>query len=357
MKNLVIDFKKQSVEFKFMVTNREVVTNSNLRQDIQAYGIAQDLIVMPIEEYEGEVNDSIGFKFGEGELAGVYVVIDGQHRLACLNDIVTKIAKISADNETIKDEKKKKTIPTLTSTEIPLKIVDRKYVERFGGIDNYIIMLNNTGKKWSNKDFIVNAYQRNEESFELRVINRLTEDKMSISTISRWLSGNTKVINNKSLQRLVKGETISGIDTIKAIKLYLALYALGFSKSFLNKRYMIDAINDLMRGGEEEKTLLKLSKITSINEIEASSYANGDVIMQIKTIINADYDKWRRKNNIGVNEESEAVKQNTMLDIITKEDIEAYLKESQKVDIVKKTVYSSSLITHRKSYGRGLIGR
>ena len=257
MKNSVIDINSQSVEFKFMVTNRDVVTNSNLRQDIQKYGIAQDLIVMPIEEYDGKLNDSIGFRFGEGESAGVYVVIDGQHRLTCLNEIVAKIDKIKAENEAIKDKKKQKDVPTLASTEIPLKVVDRKYVERYGGIDNYVIMLNNTSKKWSNKDFIVNAYQRNEDSFKLRVINCLTKDKMSISTISRWLSGNTKVINNKSLQRLVKGEQINGIDATEAMKLYLALQTLGFSKSFLNKRYMIDAINDLKKSGEEDKVLLR----------------------------------------------------------------------------------------------------
>lgn len=325
MRNSVVNFKNQSVEFKFMVTNRDVVTNSNLRQDIQTYGIAQDLIVMPIDEYDGRLNDSISFKFGEGESAGVFVVIDGQHRLTCLNDIVIKIEKVKADNEAIKDEKKKKTVPTLASTEIPLKVVDREYINRFGGIDNYVIMLNNTGKKWSNKDFIVNAYQRNEESFELRVINRLTEDKMSISTISRWLSGNTKVINNKSLQRLVKGETISGIEAEKAMKLYLALHTLGFSKSFLNKRYMIDAINDMKKSGEEEKTLLKLSKITSIKAIESVSYANGDVISQIKTLINADYDKWRNEYNINVSAETEAIKSNQLLNTVTKEDIEEYL--------------------------------
>lgn len=318
MKNLVVDLKSQSVEFKFMVTNRDVVANSNLRKDIQTYGIAQDLIVMPIDEYDGKLNDSITFKFGEGEPAGCFVVIDGQHRLTCLNDIVGKIDKI-------KDEKKKKLVPSLASTDIPLKVVDRDYVNRFGGIDNYVIMLNNTGKKWCNKDFIINAYQRNETSFELRVINRLTEDKMSISTISRWLSCNTKVINNKSLQQLVKGESISGIDAVKAMKLYLALHTLGFSKSFLNKRYMIDAINDLKRSGEEEKTLLKLSKITSIEAIEDVSYANGDVISQIKAIINADYDKWRSEYNISVTAETEAAKSNQLLNTVTKEDIEDYL--------------------------------
>ena len=325
MKNLVVDLKSQSVEFKFMVTNRDVVTNSNLRKDIQTYGIAQDLIVMPIDEYDGKLNDSITFKFGEGEPAGCFVVIDGQHRLTCLNDIVGKIDKIKDENENNKDEKKKKSVPTLASTDIPLKVVDREYVNRFGGIDNYVIMLNNTGKKWSNKDFIINAYQRNETSFELRVINRLTEDKMSISTISRWLSGNTKVINNKSLQQLVKGESISGIDAVKAMKLYLALHTLGFSKSFLNKRYMIDAINDLKRSGEEEKTLLKLSKISSIKAIEDVSYANGDVISQIKAIINADYDKWRSEYNISVTAETEATKSNQLLNTVTKEDIEDYL--------------------------------
>lgn len=331
MKNVVIDFDSQSVEFKFMATNRDVVANSNLRQDIQKYGIAQDLIVMPIEEYDGELNDGIGFKFGEGESAGVYVVIDGQHRLTCLNDIITKIGKIKADNETIKDEKKKKAMPTLASTEIPLKVIDREYVHRFGGIDNYVIMLNNTGKKWSNKDFIVNAYQRNETSLELRIINRLSEEGMSISTISRWLCGNTKVINNKSLQRLVRGEKVEGIESIKAMKLYLALQALGFSKSFLNKRYMIDVINDLKKSGEEEKTFLKLSKITSISQIEKTNYADGDVIAQIKSIINADYDTWRIENVIGVEEEIEAAKKNPLLETVSREDIETYLATSSKV--------------------------
>ena len=335
MKNVVIDFNSQSVEFKFMVTNRDVVTNSNLRQDIQKYGIAQDLIVMPIEEYDGQLNDSIGFKFGEGESAGVYVVIDGQHRLTCLNDIITKIEKIKADNEAIKDEKKK-AVPTLTSTDIPLKVVDREYIERFGGIDNYVIMLNNTCKKWSNKDFIVNAYQRNEESLELCIINRLSEEGMSISTISRWLCGNTKVINNKSLQRLVRGEKVDGVEAIKQMKLYLALLTLGFSKSFLNKRYMIDVINDLNKGGEKDKTLLKLSKITSVVQIEKANYAEGEVIAQIKSIINADYDTWRKEHNIGFAEEAEAIKMNTILNTVTEKDIEAYLSTNTNSKVISK---------------------
>lgn len=334
--NKIVNFKNQSVEFKFMVTNRDVVANSNLRQDIQKYGIAQDLIVMPIEEYDGQLNDSIGFKFGEGESAGVYVVIDGQHRLTCLDDIITKIAKIKVDNEAIKDEKKKKAVPTLASTEIPLKVIDREYVHRFGGIDNYVIMLNNTGKKWSNKDFIVNAFQRNETSLELRIINRLSEERMSISTISRWLCGNTKVINNKSLQRLVRGEKVEGIEAIKAMKLYLALLTLGFSKSFLNKRYMIDVINDLNKGGEKDKTLLKLSKIVSIAQIEKTNYANGDVIAQIKSIINADYDTWRKEYNIGFAEEAEAIKKNTIPNTVTEEDIEAFLSKNPNSEVIGK---------------------
>ena len=227
-------------------------------------------------------------------------------------------------------------MPTLASTEIPLKVVDREYVERYGGIDNYVIMLNNTGKKWSNKDLIVNAYQRNETSLELRIINRLSEEGMSISTISRWLCGNTKVINNKSLQRLVRGEKVEGIEAIKAMKLYLALLALGFSKSFLNKRYMIDVINDLNRGGEKGKTLLKLSKIISISQIEKANYADGDVIAQIKSIINADFDTWRKENSIGFTEETEAIKKNTILNTVTEEDIEAFLSKNPNSEVIGK---------------------
>ena len=141
----------------------------------------------------------------------------------------------------------------------------------------------------------------------------------------------TAIINNKSLQRLVKGEQINGIDATEAMKLYLALQTLGFSKSFLNKRYMIDAINDLKKSGEEEKTFLKLSKITSISQIERANYADGDVIAQIKSIINADYDTWRIENVIGVEEEIEAAKKNPLLETVSREDIETYLATSSKV--------------------------
>lgn len=327
MNNLSVNYKNQSVEFKFMVTNRDVVTNSNLRQDIERYGIAQDLIVIPTEEYEDELSDHIGYKFGLGESVGSYVVLDGQHRLTCLNDILNKIAKIEADNASIKDEKKKKTVPTLASSEIPLKVVNTEYLKRFGGVDNYVIMLNNTSKKWSNKDFIVNAYQRNEESFELRVIKKFTDGKMSISTISRWLCGNTKVVNSKSLQKLVTGENI-GVDCIKAMKLYLMLKTLGFSTEFLNKRYMIDAYNDLKKGDNEAKALFKLSKIKSVESISKANYAEGDVLTKIKSIINSDYDMWRNESNISAAQENEAIKSANVLNVITEKDIEDFLNDT-----------------------------
>lgn len=159
---------------------------------------------------------------------------------------------------------------------------------------------------------------------------------MSISTISRWLCGNTKVINNKSLQRLVRGEKVDGVEAIKQMKLYLALLTLGFSKSFLNKRYMIDVINDLNKGGEKDKTLLKLSKIVSIAQIEKANYADGDVITQIKSIINADYDTWRKEYNIGFAEEAEAITKNTILNTVTEKDIEAYLSKNTNSEVVSK---------------------
>ena len=94
---------------------------------------------------------------------------------------------------------------------------------------------------------------------------------------------------------------------------------------------MIDAINDLKKSGEEEKTFLKLSKITSISQIEKANYAEGDVIAQIKSIINADYDTWRIENVIGVEEEIEAAKQNPLLETVSHDDIETYLATSSKL--------------------------
>lgn len=217
-----------------------------------------------------------------------------------------------------------------------MKAVDTEYLKRFGGVDNYVIMLNNTSKKWSNKDFIVNAYQRNEESLELRIINKFSEGKMSISTISRWLGGNTKVVNSKSLQRLVKGESI-GVDCIKAMKLYLMLKGLGFTTEFLNKRYMIDAYNDLKKGDNEAKALFKLSKIKSVESISKANYNEGDVLTKIKSIINEDYDIWRCESNISAAQENEAIQCANVLDMIAEKDIEDFLNDSSenKIEEVK----------------------
>lgn len=329
-----INFSTQSVEFKFMTNNRDVVANSNLRQDIERYGIAQELIVLPIEEYDGKLNENVSLKFGNGNDPQTFVVLDGQHRLTCLNEICNKIRKVEMENAKIEEDskQKRKPVPTLASSEIPLKIVDKKFLDRFGGLDNYVIMLNNTGKKWNNKDFIINAYQRNEESFDLRVINKLQNDGMSISTISRWLSGNTKVVNSKSIQRLAQGDEIDHVNSKWAIKLYLSLVTLGFSKTFLRKRYMIDAINKLLGAQAEKKVLFKISKVTSIKAIENANYADGDVVKQIIDIINADYDSWRKADDVKIEDEENAIKACNLLDALSDYDIEDYLTSKSLID-------------------------
>lgn len=55
------------------------------------------------------------------------------------------------------------------------------------------------------------------------------------------------------------------------------------------------------------------------------------MIAQIKSIINNDYDKWRRENVIGVEEEIKSAKQNPLLETVSREDIETYLATSSKV--------------------------
>lgn len=322
-----IDLNGQSVEFKFMANNRDVVINTNLRAEIEKYGIASDILVLPIEVFDGELAED-SFKFGSGESAGTFVVLDGQHRISNLDAIIRKIESIKLKNKAIKDEKKRKAVPTLVSTIIPLKVLDKAELERFGGIDNYVMMINNTSKKWNNTDFVTNAYQRKEDSFDLRVIKRWTDEKMSLSTISRWLCGNTKGVNTKSIQNLVSGRSIDNMDCKGAVRLYLAMRKLGFSTDFLNKRYLIDTLRLLMGGLRSEKLLhLMLSKMTvdTIKQIEMASYANGDVVKQIKELIEKDYEAYQTEANPTAEMEKAAEAACDLVSSISDEDIEEYL--------------------------------
>lgn len=70
--------------FKFMVTNSDVVSNSNLRQVNEKYGIAQDLIVIPKSK-------SKDYKISDGKSGGWHVVLDNQQSLPCLNYILKKL--------------------------------------------------------------------------------------------------------------------------------------------------------------------------------------------------------------------------------------------------------------------------
>lgn len=338
MTNVILNLETQNVEFKFMGTNREVVANKALETSIRNSGIAQDIVVLPLDEFKGELSETT-FRFGHGASVGTFVVLDGQHRLTCLNAILAKAIK--SDKKEVKSAIEKTEENTDVEemandslsffSEIPLKIVDSKWLERFGGIDSYIIMLNNTNKQWSKEAFIVNAYQRNEDSMLLRIISKWSEKGMSMSSISRWLSGTPKTINSHSLQRIVKGEEIKGVDSETAIKLYLALSRKGFTDTFLNKRYLADAFHIFKTAGGVDEAILKLSKIkgTSIEPIEKANYKDGDVGNQIKKIINKNFSDWKQENCITPELEEKEKREKTFISTITEADIENFIAKKQ----------------------------
>lgn len=333
-----LNLQNSCVEFKFMANNREVVSNSSLRADIEKFGIECDIAVMREEEYDGMYGDTV-FKFGEGQPKETYVVLDGQHRLTALNDIISKITKIKEFNEKETDEEKKKPVPSLASFKIPIRIVSKERINEVGGVDNYVIMLNSTSKKWSNKDYISNAYSRNKGSQLLKLINKWSSQKMSMSTISRWLSGNTKTINNKSLQKLAHNEDINDLEWQKGAKLYLALKKLGFDESFLSKRYIVDTFGKIKDGNSEMNAIFRFSKIKSIKKIEALDYKDGDVIEHLKDTVNSDYDDWCSTNSLSMDKIKQLENECDFISSIKEDDITEYLRE----DLEKKDTEEASI--------------
>lgn len=258
-------------KFAFLTSNRNISTNKDLVESIKEKGVLQPITVIngnnigTEQLYDVNTNTEVA----QENKGDYYVVLDGQHRLTILMNILKEKSEVSDAD---------KTIPALVITQ-----------EEVGdNVNKYIITLNSTSKNWKDNDYIKNAVQIKPNDELIQAINTFERRKFSMSTISRYICLNNHGITKKTVTEYVyNNKDISYADYKRAIRLYLFLRGKGISDSFLKKRYMIDYIAEMKKQNDNINYALNLinylqkGEIDAINSLKASKSNVSDTINEI----------------------------------------------------------------------------
>lgn len=258
-------------KFAFLTSNRNISTNKDLVESIKEKGVLQPITVIngnnigTEQLYDVNTNTEVA----QENKGDYYVVLDGQHRLTILMNILKEKSEVSDAD---------KTIPALVITQ-----------EEVGdNVNKYIITLNSTSKNWKDNDYIKNAVQIKPNDELIQAINTFERRKFSMSTISRYICLNNHGITKKTVTEYVyNNKDISYADYKRAIRLYLFLRGKGISDSFLKKRYMIDYIAEMKKQNDNINYALNLinylqkGEIDAINSLKASGSNVSDTINEI----------------------------------------------------------------------------
>ena len=271
----LIHKNKENCKFAFLGFNRIVLKNNELMDKKKKNGVQVPIIVVRGSELEHDVElfDAVSNQkvVTEEERNNSLVVLDGQHRVSCW---------LSINNE---DENQEHNL------DIPVII---KSIEEVGNINEFIVSINNTSKKWKGADYIDNAFKQCKEDEIVKAIYAFKNLGFSLSSISRYMCLNKDYLNPCSLSDYVnQGVKINRIDYKRAVKIYLFLLKCGFSNNYLKSRYLIDYI---MEQKKQDDLDIALNKIYYISDIKSvCSLKDGN---EIEKLVDKDYKNVMEKN-------------------------------------------------------------
>ena len=130
----------------------------------------------------------------------------------------------------------------------------------------------------------------------IKTVNKFKLHGFSISTISRFICFDPKAITNKSLADYTnsKGKVaFRNADPIRAIKLYKSLRWMGFTDSFIKKRYLIDfIIYKYKLANSLNPIMARVGKLTHASELSVMREKDCDITIEIEKAIEADFAKF-----------------------------------------------------------------
>jgi len=270
----------------FLSINRNVVANKSLRASIAKRGVLSPITVIPVADLDEDaklIDPTSKCSISKTKSKGCYAIIEGQHRFTELSHLISL--------------KKKGALSGEVKTSLNCLIVSR---EEVGNVNEYIIELNSCSKNWKSNDYIENASEQMEEDLLIKTVNKFKLHGFSISTISRFICFDPKVITNKTLADYTnsKGKVkFKGADPIRAIKLYESLKWMGFTDSFIKKRYLIDFIIRKYKVSNSLNPIMaRIGKLTHAGNLSAMREKDYDISIEIEKVIEADFAKYIKEN-------------------------------------------------------------
>lgn len=243
----------------FISVNRETPSNSsNVKGKVtsmKTYGVCSPLILLPAKYAAEEglelIDDKGSTVTDEQLIANSYVILDGNNRYKAYLAIVKEAKKNEANGKEANAGKGLEDIVCLIQNEKPEM-----------GVLKTLIEMNTTAISWKGGDYAKTASKLNPDNDIMSLVVELTEAKMSLSSISQYLTFGKK-LTPKALSNFIKTGELENADAYnvgRAKKVLEALKEAGFAQKIINKRYLIEYI--INKADQLDKVLDAFKQLT-----------------------------------------------------------------------------------------------
>lgn len=164
-----------------------------------------------------------------------------------------------------------------------------------GDVIKYMVEVNYMSSRMSSKDYVDYCYMICPSDYIFQMSHTLMNEGAPISTVSRLASGKSNCFTPKVLIEYINGNDIvvKDINFYRALELYRFFIEAGFSRDFMNKRYLIDYINNECYRSSLQEGIDKILSAddNTISFLESTQLGNDDIDV-IGTMLDRDYKKY-----------------------------------------------------------------
>ena len=258
----------ETAKFAKIAGNRDIDAK-RLKKDIKKVGrVIDPIIVVEYQNIQDKDIVLVDLRTGqriEDPSPNCYVIMDGQHRCICAQQLYEEMQIESSD--------------VIFPDYIYANVYEKEDIQD-DDIISLIMEFNSTAKSWGAKDYIKSAYTHNPEDETMIVVNVGTELRFSISNLSRYVCNNHKTLTPKALSCYIGGgaELPEGSPR-KALEILRMLNDTGFSIDFLRKRYLAEEIvmkhnSDRLEGFLNSLCRLDTMTVKKIEALSPQDYDN-----------------------------------------------------------------------------------
>jgi hypothetical protein len=252
----------ETVKFATIAGNRDVDAKRLMKAIKKVGRVTTPILVVEYQNIQDKSVVLFDQRTGqrlEDPSPDLYVIMDGQHRCICAQQIFEEMQAEGSD--------------VIFPDYIYANVYEKEDIQD-EDIISLIMDINSTTKSWGAKDYIKSAYTHNPEDETMVVVNVGTELHFSISNLSRYVCNNHKTLTPKALSCYIGGgaELPEGSPR-KALEILRMLNDTGFSIDFLRKRYLAEEIVMKHNSDRLEGFLNSLCRLdsTTVKKIEALS--------------------------------------------------------------------------------------